>query len=717
MMNHKTFFLLMLLFMQTSEAAEPSWKATRATSKPVIDGNVEALWYAGILPSDFKQVTPGIGVDASVATQVFLLYDDDAVYIALSLSQRKESVRAQQAKRDDKTVTQGDHVRVLLDPSANGSSAYFFNINAVNAIVDGTLSALGEWETRWDGTLISATSISDSAWFLEMRIPLSTLTFQNKDTQDWLFFVSRHYSQNQEISVLRLTDIHNPFRVADFPTVSGFTGLKKKDALFVTPYSYYSTQSDHLANTSLSRFKAGGEVQYTPSSSMMLLATIRPDYAQLETDREIINVSDVPESYPEKRPFFTSSSDLYPGLAVNTRNIGDITAGLKLRGTFDRSKYDLTTVYDENNTLWALGDFRTSDNDWYYIDLISGLKRKGGETDYNLTTNLRTWMFDRKFTAYTWFGTINSRRRDGNEWESVNAARWVTRTLYAGIWNHVKSQFYNPNIVGHNTLANELVVQGTLSYSFINEQGFLRTITPSLKADFSDVYTHVGNGSTLWKLSIASTIHPSDAFGNWDLSLTYRPKTEVKFRYRNTSTANESEIFEDAYSTFVLATENQASWAFELSTDQSKQLGGKFSIDTKPVRDSKALFGQIESFFRVNERFSLRYTLEFVDIDGSAYQSQYRQTIHRASFEYGIAERMTVRGVVQLNTRQNPLTDYHFTNPTTNLTFSYEYEPGSSLHFVYNQLSVLERTQGQQQANGTSASQSIAIKLSKQLSL
>jgi hypothetical protein len=165
---------------------------------------------------------------------------------------------------------------------------------------------------------------------------------------------SRYYARNQEKVINRLTDIHQPYRVANFYKITGLKGLKKTDNVRFTPYLYSTNEVDRFASTSLYKGKAGADLNFSPNSSMKILGTVNPDYAQLETDKEIINVSDLPTEYPEKRPFFYESSEFYPGAAVITRNIVDIKTGLKIIKTGGLFNYDLTGVLDGENNQWLL---------------------------------------------------------------------------------------------------------------------------------------------------------------------------------------------------------------------------------------------------------------------------------------------------------------------------------------------------------------------------
>ncbi|WP_294919342.1 DUF5916 domain-containing protein, partial [Sulfuricurvum sp. PD_MW2] len=477
-------------------------------------------------------------------------------------------------------------------------------------IVDGTLDAYGTWDFKWDTIFNSATSVEEDHWSFEFQLPLSSISFQDKDEQDWGIMFKREYAANKEIILSQLVDKNQPFRVSDFRKIQGLTGLKKETSLFFTPYSFYSFKNNISDKQSDGKFKFGGEAKYNPLSSMTILATVNPDFAQIETDRLIINVDDVPTSYPEKRPFFTESSDLYPGLAVNTRNIEDIDVGIKLRDVRDNIKYDITWVLDSKQNKWYTGDFRWTDNLTFYVDLIGGIKQQKERTDYNFTTNLRTWFFDKRLTAYTWFGTINKQNAK-NEFESVNSIRWITRELTVAVWNHYKTKYYNPNITGHNTLSNEILFDSWISYSSINESGFFRVVTPQIKNQYASLYTNPEYSYDYLTLSVNSTLNLGNALGNWNFDVSYFPSAKKYFRYRNTDGYSEDKIFQDAFSDFVLIEQNKDGLQIDFNSDYSKILGAKFSYDNRQVRKSSADNFSGEIYWKIAPASIITYSMEY----------------------------------------------------------------------------------------------------------
>ena len=68
---------------QSDADAKKEVRVVRVDAGPVIDGKIdEAVWDKAEKLTDFHQMRPNEGAEPSEPTEVFLLYDDDALYIA-----------------------------------------------------------------------------------------------------------------------------------------------------------------------------------------------------------------------------------------------------------------------------------------------------------------------------------------------------------------------------------------------------------------------------------------------------------------------------------------------------------------------------------------------------------------------------------------------------------------------------------------------------------
>lgn len=661
--------------------------AVRAVEAPLIDGVIEPLWETGRLFDQFVQIRPDIVREPPVRTETWLLYDSHHVYLAARMHQPRATVRGTQGRRDADVVLEGDTIAFLLDPLVNGNFAYVFAVNPVNGIADGRLVDGSDLDTSWDGVFTTATRIEDDGWTVEIRIPVTSLSFQNREEQDWGVLVERIFAEEQRVYLNRLASEDRPYQIARFHRVTGLRGVGDGSRMWtVVPYAFGSRAEPRAGGDGVTESKAGVDLRVRPVPSLTVLLTANPDYAQIESDREVINVSDVPESYPEKRPFFTESSDLYPGLAVNTRNIQDIRVGLKLRQVLPRLKYDATFVEDGEGASWLLGDLRFTDNETFHAELIGGLRDAEEGSDYNVTTNVRRWWLDRRLVLSSWFGTINGPEGGSNEWETVHTLRWQSRQLDLALRTHFKSGLYNPGIIGHNTLSNEVSVAGWAEYSLFRDQGRLRRLTPRIEVWSYDLYEGGGGAYLTADASLRSVFRVGEAIGDTELTLRYGAPLEQKFRYRTVDGYDPGLVHRDAFGEFVLERQRRARREITLRSDFSKPFGVALGWEESAVRGSPSRELSLEAYWKIGSKALVSGTWDSIRLSGSQFQDPYREDVQRLKVEYNPTDRFNLRGVFDLNRSRQPVSDItEIRTPTANLTVSWEYRPGSFVYFVLNE--------------------------------
>jgi hypothetical protein len=588
-------------------------------------------------------------------------------------------------------VTEGDHIAFAIDPMNNGSAANFIEINASNAYIDGILLPGGNWDSSRDGAFQTATHIYDDHWTVEVRLPLNALTFQDAKRQDWGFLVGRFYSPNQELIISNLQDVDQPFRISNFFLLTGLDNLRQRQRFSITPNLYSATQYDQLNRDTWTQTDLGGDFRYAPTSASVVLITVNPDFAQIESDQEVINVTDVPTDYQEKRPFFIEASDMYPMTAVNTRNVGDIRAGLKYRQVGRLWKSDVTGVLDTDETYWYFTNLRIADEKTFRAEVIGGYKDAGESSDFSVMNHFMKWYFDRKFFFHYSYSLINSPEGGPNEWERWSALDWTSRTIHARYSDKYKTELFNPGMIGRNVLSNGHIQDMWIGYTHIRESGFFRQAGLKINHIVSDLASHPGHRSYTDMVTQANEWYLGEALGQWAVTLiSYRP-TNMLFRYRNTGSDSLALPYRDAFGDFTLVSQNGTGVKVEIKSDYAKSLGVSYKFDNTPVRRSRAQNHDWVGYFRLSERTILKYSLAYIDIAGSAYQSRFSQTIHRAHLEYNFTERMNLRIIYQPQQTRYPEAD-QIRNELSmlNLTFSWEYLPGSYFYLVYNRLNELQ---------------------------
>jgi hypothetical protein len=107
-----------------------------------VDGRLDEAVYSTLPPiSDFIQQDPVEGVAATEKTDVWLLFDDQALYITFRVwESRMDTLVANEMRRDSNNIFQNDHVAFLIDPFYDRRNGIEFAINALGGRWDGQVS-------------------------------------------------------------------------------------------------------------------------------------------------------------------------------------------------------------------------------------------------------------------------------------------------------------------------------------------------------------------------------------------------------------------------------------------------------------------------------------------------------------------------------------------------------------------------------------------------
>ncbi len=324
-----------------SSVAEPS-KVLRAIhtagAAPKIDGLLDDLiWKNAAAATDFVQREPNPGKGASHRTIARIVYDDDAVYVALRMiDDRPGEIISRLTRRDD--VSSGaDRAGVYFDSYMDRRTAFGFLTTPRGAQVDVQISEDTREDFTWDAVWEVGTRVDSLGWTAEFRIPLSQLRYAGSSKAgplSWGLQFVREHGRTGEIS------FWSPFLPNTGRAVSLFgelRGDRRVDAprrLEVLPYTLakLTREPGVTANPFYTRnatgASVGADIKYGITSNLTLTATINPDFGQVEADPSVVNLGSFETFYPEKRPFFTEGSDIFrwalapEGSAFYSRRIG-----------------------------------------------------------------------------------------------------------------------------------------------------------------------------------------------------------------------------------------------------------------------------------------------------------------------------------------------------------------------------------------------------------
>ncbi|UCD25416.1 MAG: carbohydrate binding family 9 domain-containing protein, partial [Gemmatimonadota bacterium] len=143
-----------------------------------LDGQlVEPIWNRALPATEFLQREPVEGAMPSESTAVYVVFDQDNLYIGAILFDDPDGILAYQKQRDAQLSTD-DRFMWILDTFLDGRTGYFFEINPAGLMGDGLLGGAGFGVNKsWDGIWEARTHRRPDGWSAEIRIPFRTLNF------------------------------------------------------------------------------------------------------------------------------------------------------------------------------------------------------------------------------------------------------------------------------------------------------------------------------------------------------------------------------------------------------------------------------------------------------------------------------------------------------------------------------------------------------------
>ncbi len=300
-----------------STLRRPTISAFRVTDRIRIDGVLDEGEWKREPISGFTQKNPTEGAPPSFRTDVWVLYDDEAVYVGAKLHDpNPDSIVSRIGRRD--ADLNADWFYVGIDSYHDRRTGYFFGVYASGSVNDGTLYN-DEWDDNsWDGIWEAETQINADGWTAEMKIPYSQLRFPTQEAYTWgINFVRQIERLNEEDYFVMVPKKESGW-VSRFADLTGIVNISPPARVEFLPYVVSGlhrtsdfTEGDPFHDGSSLTGNVGGDLKLGLGSNLTLNATINPDFGQVEVDPAVVNLSQFETFYEEKRPFFVEGSNLF----------------------------------------------------------------------------------------------------------------------------------------------------------------------------------------------------------------------------------------------------------------------------------------------------------------------------------------------------------------------------------------------------------------------
>ena len=147
----------------------------------------------------------------------------------------------------------------------------------------------------------------------EFEIPLRSLRYGNKP-QTWGLNIQRNIRRKREkVFWAPIERIYNLYRLSSAGELKGLE-LETPRNFKVTPYLIGSS-TRNFTDKAETEFKfdgdAGFDAKFGVTPSLNLDLTYNTDFAQVEVDSEMVNLTRFSIRMPEKRPFFLENAGLF----------------------------------------------------------------------------------------------------------------------------------------------------------------------------------------------------------------------------------------------------------------------------------------------------------------------------------------------------------------------------------------------------------------------
>ena len=323
--------------LETHDYSQYRLTAVRSDDGLKIDGNLDDPdWLRAPVATGFTQFSPDYLAPATEKTEVRVLYDDPYLYIgAMAYDSNPSGVIGRETRRDAATWDTDDTFDVSISPFPDMSNVFFFSTTPLGQQRDSFIGNFGENSNgSWDGVWRVKARRHDQGWTAEIAIPFKTFRFPRDDIQNWGINFRRAIRRKRETAywrpVSRADGFAGMYKLEKGGRLLDLHDVKPGRSLEILPYSVLGSIGNRSRSSALALIPSqtsmdyvaerdiGGDLKWGISPNITLDATVNPDFATIESDQEVVNLSRFEFRFEEKRPFFLEGADLFQfGQPVN----------------------------------------------------------------------------------------------------------------------------------------------------------------------------------------------------------------------------------------------------------------------------------------------------------------------------------------------------------------------------------------------------------------
>lgn len=311
--------------------------------QPEIDGRLtDEAWALAPVQGNFIQREPAYGAPETEKTEFRVLYDDRTLYIGVWVwDSAPAGIMGSELKRDA-GLNKGDQLKIAIDTFHDHRNSFYFSTNPLGAYKDANTVENGrtinyDWNAVWN----NKTSIDERGWYVEIAIPLSQLRFRSSIGEStWGLNLCRVlFRKNEEsywVPFPREWGASGLVRMSNAGVLQGLSNLRSRRRLELVPFVLPTALKDFgppnaapsgsAVPAAAADAKYGGDFKIGLTNELIADFTYHTDFAQVEADQEVVNLTRFSLFFPEKRQFFTESAGIFDFGKAGTSSGGDASA-------------------------------------------------------------------------------------------------------------------------------------------------------------------------------------------------------------------------------------------------------------------------------------------------------------------------------------------------------------------------------------------------------
>lgn len=273
----------------------------------------EPVWQSIPALSDFTQRELQEGAKPTEKTQVRVAYDGNNLYIGvICYDSEPEKIRNNELTWDG-NLREDDHFSLMLDTFNDQRTGYLFTVNPNGARADGLIKnkEIEDLNTDWDGIWDVEAQILDNGWSAEILIPFRSLQFPDVAVQTWGINFSRVIRRkNEEVLWTAWNRNDGILQLSRAGKLTGLENIERGKQVELMPFALGGGEKEPGSKAD-DTFNYGFDMKYPVTSDFTLNLTTNTDFAQIESDKEQLNMTQFNLQYPEKRDFFLEGAEIF----------------------------------------------------------------------------------------------------------------------------------------------------------------------------------------------------------------------------------------------------------------------------------------------------------------------------------------------------------------------------------------------------------------------